>query len=68
MNVGYESFCAAKSHVCQEKFHINLKIFYGFSEKISCITRKEWYNSRRNCPATLRAALELGLVIKMLNP
>ena len=58
LNLGFELSSAAKSHVCQEKFHINLEIFYGFSEKISCITREEWYNSRRNCPATLRAALK----------
>ena len=58
LNPGSESSSAAKSHVCQEKFHINLKVFRDFSEKISCITREEWYNSRRNCPATLHAALK----------
>ena len=61
LNLGFELPSAAKFHVCQEKFYINIEIFYGFSEKISCITRKEWYNSRRNCPATLRAALKTGL-------
>lgn len=66
LNLGFELSSAAKFHVYQEKFHINLEIFCGFSEKISCITREEWYNSRRNCPATLRAALKLGhdLIIK----
>ena len=58
LNLGFELPSAAKSYVCQEKFHINLKVFRDFSEKISCITREEWYNSRRNCPATSHAALK----------
>ena len=37
----FRELSAAKSHVCQEKFQINLKVFRDFSEKISCITRKE---------------------------
>ena len=61
LNLGFELSSAAKSHVCQEKFHINLEIFRDFSEKSSCITQEEWYNSRRNCPTTLRAALKIGL-------
>ena len=68
LNPGFELSSAAKSHVCQEKFHINLEIFCGFSEKISCIARKEWYNSRRNCPATLRAALKIGLRGEEVRP
>ena len=55
LNLSFELPFAAKFHVCQEKFHINLKVFRDFSEKISCIIRKEWYNSRRNCPIILRA-------------
>ena len=55
LNRGFELSSAAKFHVCQEKFHINIKVFHDFSEKISWFIWKEWYNSRRNCPATLRA-------------
>lgn len=66
LNLDSELSSAAKSHVCQEKFYINLKFFHDFGEKSSWFIWEEWYNSRRNCPAILRAALKLGrdLIIK----